>query len=165
MTLDFANLTATDTAAPAATRRSNRVEGTPLPGWIEETYQSGEWVGTDDNPVYRAGKGKAVTVRADQVASLRSAIRAAGKVVGLGTRIAMSDKDGKPLDWFSGDKKAFVIRKGEDGTEVKVPDNTNVTVTFSGKPMRQRRTADEIENAAEYETEDEDEGATEYEEA
>jgi hypothetical protein len=72
----------------------------------------------------------------------------------------MADKDGNPLDWFSGDGKAFVIRKGKDGAaDTKVPDNTNVTVTFSGKPMRARRSAEEIENADEYEGDEyEDEG-------
>lgn len=132
--LDLNALSATDTEAPAVTKRSNKVANSPFPGWIRETYQS--------------NKAKAVTVPANVVGEVRYAVRAAAKLEGLGSRIVLRDKDGKPLDWFSGDGQAYVIRETPDGPK-EVPGNTNVTVIFRGQEKRQRRTADEIAAADE----------------
>jgi len=143
--LDLSNLTATDTEAPAVTKRSSKVADSPFPGWIRETYDS--------------GNAKAVTVPAAQVGEVRYAIRAAAKLEGLGSRIVLRDKDGKPLDWFSGEGQAYVIRETDSGPR-EVPGNTNVTVVFRGQDKRVRRTADEIA-AAEAGDEDADEAADE----
>lgn len=142
--LDLTALSATDAEAPAVTKRSSKVADSPFPGWVRETYES--------------GKAKAVTVRADQVGEVRYAIRAAAKLEGLGSRIVLRDKDGKPLDWFSGDGQAYVIRETDSGPR-EVPSNTNVTVVFRGQQKRARRTADEIaaaDTSAEGDTEDAD---------
>jgi hypothetical protein len=150
--LDLTALSATDAEAPAVTKRSSKVADSPFPGWVRETYES--------------GNAKAVTVRADQVGEVRYAIRAAAKIEALGSRIVLRDKDGKALDWFSGDGEAYVIRETPDGAK-EVPSNTNVTVIFRGQEKRQRRTKDEIQaadaSADESDTEDTDESGIAYE--
>lgn len=124
--LDLTALQAADTAVPAATKRSNKVAESPFPGWLQETY---------DN-----GNAKMVAVSASQVGEIRYAIRTAAKIRNLGARIVLRDKDGKPLEWFSGDGEAYVAREQSDGTLREVPQNTGVQVIFAGQKKRARKT-------------------------
>lgn len=141
--LDLNALSAEDTEAPAATKRSNKVAESPFPGWVRETF---------DN-----GMAKAITVPAAQVGEVRYAIRTAGKLTGLGTRIVMTDRDGKPLDWYSGEGQAYVVRVQPDGTPREVPQNTNVRVTFKGQEKRQRKLKGDVQPADGVETDEDEE--------
>jgi hypothetical protein len=154
--LDLSALTATDTAVPAATKRSNKVADSPFPGWVRETYEN--------------KTAKMVPVQASQVGEVRYAIRAAAKIEGLGSRIVLRDKDDKPLEWFSGDGEAYVAREKQDGTLQEVPQNTGVKVIFAGQEKRARKSkaeklAEGEGGTADAEYEDETEDETEYEDA
>lgn len=148
--LDFSNLTATDTDAIPATRRSDTLKDTPFPGWIADSYER--------------KVGKSVTVPADHVGQVRGLIRKAAASAGLGVRIALSEaKTGNPLDWYSKNREAFVVRPAEGDEVTKVPGNLNVAVKFQAQDKRKYEKRQVVVESEEYEGDDYDE-SDEYDE-
>lgn len=74
MSLDLANVTAQDDDAPIKRNAHSKILDTPFPGWLKETHNT--------------GRTKVVgPFAADDVPEVVAAIRAAGRVTGLGVRI------------------------------------------------------------------------------
>lgn len=149
MALDLNALDAQDTEAPKTARKESEVAASPFPGWLKETFESGH--------------AKVVTVRADQVTDVRSAVRVASKITGLGSRIVLQDREGNELEWVSENRDTFVGRETDQGLR-KVPDNTTVRVIFKGQTRRKRRTAAEIAAARAAEAGQLDQDNPEYDE-
>lgn len=145
--IDFANLTATDTDTLPATRRSDTLAQTPFPGWIAESYER--------------KIGKRVVVPANAVGQVKGLIRKAAANVGLGVRITLEEANsGNPLDWYSKNREAFVVRPAEGDEVVKVPGNLNVAVKFQAQDKRKYEkrqvVVDDSDEYDEYEDDDED---------
>lgn len=97
--VDFGALAVEDTAEPLKTTRASKVDQTPVPGWLRESYET--------------GAAKAVVLPHDQAKSLVAMLRTAANRAGLGVKIVEDDMgSGQTRVRFQGkDRRAYTPRK------------------------------------------------------
>jgi hypothetical protein len=75
--VDFTALTVTETDEPLRSTRASKVDTSPVPGWLRESYET--------------GKAKSVTVTADQAKTLVAMLRTAANRANIGVKILVDD--------------------------------------------------------------------------
>lgn len=71
--VDFGSLAVEDTTEPLKAERASKVDNTPVPGWLRESYET--------------GTAKVVTLPAEQAKSLVAMLRTAANRAGIGVKI------------------------------------------------------------------------------
>lgn len=99
--IDFGAVEVAEVAEPLRSTRSSKVDNTPVPGWLRESYES--------------GKAKSVTLPHEQAKALIAMLRVAANRAGIGVKIVPENAGGgnTRVKFQGKPRRAYTPRKGE----------------------------------------------------